>query len=253
MTENLGGHAAATRFYALMGQALSAVVFAVALASLLWAACAALGLVPWLSIPAQIGDTPIAHFGIWVQLALAALGLILMLYLPSAARVARLENSHRKFHVAMEDVARAYRAAHEIDRSGAFALSGEFDAMRERLTHLRRHPDLGGLEPELLELAAQMSLQSRDLARIYSDKKISRAKTFLEQRQQEADKLSAQIKLARNTCDELRTWLTDVETEEREVNAQFKLLERDLRDILPSLGYELEDGAQPNVVPMPKK
>ncbi|WP_295535033.1 hypothetical protein [uncultured Thioclava sp.] len=61
--------------------------------------------------------------------------------------------------------------------------------MPERITHLRRLPDLGGLEPELLELAMQMSLQSRDL-----------------------------------------------------------------RDIPPTLGYELQDGGtQPNVVPMPKK
>jgi hypothetical protein len=253
MTKNLGGSEAVSRLHALMGQALSAAVFLFALAALLWVACSALGLAPWLSVEAQIGSAPVAHFGMWVQLGLAALGLILMLYLPSAARVSRLENSHRKFHVAMEDVAQAYRAAHEIDRSGAFALSGEFDAMRERITHLRRHPDLGALEPELLELAAQMSLQSRDLARVYSDKKLHRAKTFLEQRQQEADKLGQQIKLARTTCDELRSWLTDVETEERNINEQFKLLERDLRDILPALGYELEDNTQPNVVPMPKK
>jgi hypothetical protein len=59
--------------------------------------------------------------------------------------------------------------------------------MPERITHLRRHPDLGGLEPELLEFTAQMSLQSRDFARIYCDDKIKRAKTFLEQRQQKAD------------------------------------------------------------------
>jgi hypothetical protein len=105
-------------------------------------------------------------------------------------------------------------------RGGVFALSGEFDAMPERITHLRRHLDLGGLEPELQELTTQMSLESRDLARIFCDDKIKRAKTFLEQRQQKAD----------------------------------TLLERDLRDILPTLGYELEDGGtQPNLVPMPKK
>ena len=125
--------------------------------------------------------------------------------------------------------------------------------MRERMDYLRRHPELGDLEPELLELAAQMSLQSRDLSRIYSDQKVSRAKAFLKQRQQETDRLAEQIALARRTCDELREWLTDVEVDERNVSAELKLLERDLRDILPALGYELEDGTQPNVVPMPKK
>ncbi|MFC2968339.1 hypothetical protein [Acidimangrovimonas pyrenivorans] len=71
--------------------------------------------------------------------------------------------------------ARALARAHGGDREGVFALSSEFDSMRERLTHLRKHPDLSGLEPELLELAAQMSHLSRDLARVYSDEKVARA------------------------------------------------------------------------------
>ena len=101
---------------------------------------------------------------------------------------------------------------------------------------------------------APFDLEPRvDLARIYSDKKRTRTKTFLEQRQQEADKLPQQIKLAPTTCDELHKWLINVETEERNINAQFKRLERDLRDIRPALGYELEDNTQPDVVPMPKK
>ena len=44
-------------------------------------------------------------------------------------------------------VARAYRHAHAADRAGVFALSSEFDAMRARLEHLRKHPDLSHLEP----------------------------------------------------------------------------------------------------------
>ena len=49
------------------------------------------------------------------------------------------------------------------------------------------HPDLGALEPEILELAAQMSRISQDLAETYSDEKVDRARTFLQQRQQEID------------------------------------------------------------------
>ncbi|KEP71229.1 DNA repair protein [Thioclava dalianensis] len=253
MANDLGGTAAVSRIYALTGQALNALVLLCALAALCWIGAALLGLAPWLEIDARLGDLPVPNFGIWLQGGVAALALILLLYLPSASRVSRLEGSHRNFKISMTDVAQAYRAAHDSDRSASFALSGEFDAMRERMEYLRRHPELGDLEPELLELAAQMSLQSRDLSRIYSDQKVSRARTFLKQRQQETDRLAEQIALARRTCDELREWITDVEVEERKVSAELKLLERDLRDILPALGYELEDGTQPNVVPMPKK
>ena len=176
---------------------------------------------------------------------------MLLLYLPSWARVRKLEASHRKFHLSMEDISRAYRLAHEADRRGVFTLSGEFDAMRERLNHLRKHPDLGHLEPELLELAAQMSLQSRDLAQVYSAEKIERAKTFLKARQMEAQALEDKLRIARLACDELRAWINDVEVEERRISEQFQLLERDLKSVLPALGYELEDMAT-NVVSLPK-
>ena len=63
-------------------------------------------------------------------------------------RVMRLENSHRSFRVTMWDVAQAYQAAHAADRDGCFRLKSEFDSVRERLEHLRRHPDLGVLEPD---------------------------------------------------------------------------------------------------------
>ncbi|MEO1948874.1 DNA repair protein [Thioclava sp.] len=251
-TEQVGS-ANLDRFNAAIGQTLTVTVAVTALAAIGAVAAASLGLMPWLSLEAQFGETALPDFGVWLQVGAALLALILLLYLPSCSRVSKLEGSHRRFHVGMDDVARAYRSAHDSDRAGVFALSGEFDAVRERITHLRQHPDLGGLEPELLELAAQMSLQSRDLAEVYSAEKVKRARAFLEQRQQEVETLSDQISVARRTCSELREWLTDVETEEREVSAEFSLLERDLRDILPLLGYEIEDGPQPNVVPIAKK
>ena len=64
----------------------------------------------------------------------------------------------------MWDVAQAYQAAHAADRDGVFNLPSEFDSVRERIEHLRRHPDLGRLKPEILELAAQISHESRELA-----------------------------------------------------------------------------------------
>ncbi|WP_339107556.1 DNA repair protein [Thioclava sp. GXIMD4216] len=223
----------------------------------------ALGFLPWLHVPAQFGQSQIGHpqlgqaqlgqvavadIGPWLQAGFAALVLLLALYLPAHNRVSRLERSHRNFHIGMQDVAHAYRLAHEADRAGAFTLSGEFDTMRERITWLRQHPDLPGLEPELLELAAQMSLQSRDLARIYSDANVARARDTLKARQQETDRLAQQIGLARKTCDEIGHWLSEVEAEERRVTREFQLLERDLAAILPALGYELEEQL-PNVAP----
>ncbi|MBD3787165.1 MAG: DNA repair protein [Sphingomonadales bacterium] len=240
------------RVMALAGSALSGVVFLFALASLGLFLASALGLIPWLSVALRFGEITLPGAGPWIEGGLAALGLVLFLYLPAHARVARLERSHRDFHIGMEDVARAYAAAHAADRQGAFALAPEFDAMRARLEHLRKHPDLGHLEPELLELAAQMSYQARDLARIYSDDKVARARSFLESRQREAQTLAEQIAVARRTCDELKRWLTDVETEERQLSDLFKLLERDLRAVLPPLGYELEEPVPANVVSLPK-
>ena len=64
----------------------------------------------------------------------------------------------------MRDVAQAYQAAHAADRDGVFNLPSEFDSVRERIEHLQRHPDLGRLEPEILEMAAQIGRKSRKLA-----------------------------------------------------------------------------------------
>lgn len=210
------------------------------------------GVLPWPYLPLSWGGMPLPWAGMALQLGLTGLVGLMAVYLPANARMARLERSHRSFAVGMDDVARAYRAAHAADRAGAFGLSDEFDSMRERMEQLRRHPDLGGLEPELLQLAAQMSFQSRDLARVYSEDKVERAKTFLKQRQEEAQAMQDRLAAAKRTCDELRRWLTDVEAEERQVQVQMRRLEGDLRELLPVLGYDFEDLAPANVVSLGK-
>ena len=253
MSEPVRGPAAVTSLHVLLGKLLGTAVFLFALAALGLFLASALGLIPWLTIEARFGETALPDAGAWLEGAVAVLGLILLLYLPAQRRVLALERAHRSFHVNMDDVARAYAAAHEADRKGAFALSGEFDAMRERLSWMRQHPDLGTLEPELLELAAQMSLQSRDLAIVYSEERVARARGFLRARQQEAHAMEERVAMARQTCEELKRWLTDVEVEERKLSENIRLLERDLREVLPALGYELEDApAAANVVPLPK-
>jgi septal ring factor EnvC (AmiA/AmiB activator) len=120
--------------------------------------------------------------------------------------------------------------------------------MRARMEHLSRHPDLSDLEPELLALAAQMSHESRELARVYSESRVSRARAFLSQRQEEAERFAERLDLARQTCDALRRWLADIEASERANHAQLRRLEADLREILPGLGYDVDDMREQNVV-----
>lgn len=216
---------------------------------------AAFGLLPWPTFSIFFGTMAVPQAGMWVQIGLCALSLILLIYLPANLRMRRLERSHRNFAMGMEDVSRAYRIAHASDRAGVFALSGEFDTMRARLDHLRSHPDLTHLEPELLQLAAQMSMQSRDLARAYSDQKVERARLFLRQRQEEAHALSDRLTLAAQICDELRRWMADIEAEELKNHKQIKRLEADLAEILPGLGYAIDqpaDANEGNVVNLPK-
>lgn len=235
--------------------ALSVWVVALAAAGLAGASVlAALGQIPWPQIALFFGGQAVPQAGMWLQLGLLGLMLLLLIYLPGNLRIARLERSHRNFAMGMEDVARAYAHAHAADRKGVFALSSEFDGMRTRIEQLRKHPDLRDLEPELLQLAAQMSFETRELARTYSDDKVARAKEFLKQRQEDVQALTDRLSIARRTCDELRRWLQDVEAEERAAQTQIRRLEADLKDILPTLGYDfdLEEHREPNVVQLPK-
>lgn len=215
---------------------------------------AAFGLLPWPQIALFFGGQAVAQAGMWVQIGLTGLAALLVLFLPANHRMARLERSHRSFAVGMEDVSYAYRMAHAADRAGVFALSGEFAEMRVRMEHMRSHPDFQQLEPELLQLAAQMSLETRDLARAYSEPKVARAKAFLKQRQEEVQSLTDKLQIARHTCDELRRWLNDIEAEERIAQTQIRRLEADLKEILPGLGYDFdhEELRDANVVALPK-
>lgn len=217
-------------------------ILGLALAALGWSLAAAAGLVPWWR-----GGGPDPSGGMAAQLVATALLLGLCFFLPTNARVMRLEASHRRFAVSMGDVARAYAAVHAADRKGVFSLSHEYDSVRERLAHLRAHPDLGALEPEILELAAQMSHESRDLAAIYSDEKVARARDFLRQRQEEAETFQERVGIAHATCHELRRWLERVEVEESVARAQLDRLRDDLDELLPALGMRLTEatGAGP--------
>ncbi|MEX0349776.1 MAG: DNA repair protein [Paracoccaceae bacterium] len=209
----------------------------------------ALGVLPWLSLSAGFGDTMSPLAGPIVQIALTCLILMLAFYLPANARIMALERSHRNFAINMNDVACAYHAAHSADREGYFNLSSEFDAVRERLAFMREHPDLEDLEPDVLELAAQMSQISRDLARVYSDDKVTRAKGFLTQRQEELERFNKRLNDAKIALQEMRQWHHEIEIEESVAQSQLARIRDEMFDLLPELAaLDAEDAD--NILPM---
>lgn len=223
-----------------------------ALGALGYTIACAIGSAPWLTFTATFGDWYVPAAGMIAQIALTIVLVALFFFMPSAGRIMALERSHRNFQVSMEDVARAYHLCHTADRAGVFTMSSEFDAVRERLSYLRDHPDLDSLEPQVLELAAQMSHQSRELADVYSDEKVARAKTFLAQRQEEAERQQQLIVEAHHALRDIRKWSQQVELEESVVASQLSQLEEQLEATLPSLGYTLgKESAE--IVKLPQK
>lgn len=232
--------------------ALAAFVFAAIVLSTV-TGMAALGVMPWLQFSADFNDVHYDNAGQIAQITLTAVVILMCFLIPMNGRIMRLENSHRRFEIGMQDIARAYAVAHGADREGLFQLSSEFDAVRERLAYLRDHPDLGDLEPSLLEVAAQMSFISKELADVYSEEKVSRARAFLSQRQQEVDAFNNRIEKAKQVCQELRHWAHEVELEESVAASQLQRLRDDLRDILPEFGREDVARTNGTIVPLTEK
>lgn len=215
--------------------------------------CAA-QITPWLTLPLTFGDVIVTNAGTLVQLAFTMIMASLLFFIPTSKRVMDLEKSHRKFEVNMDDVARAYHVCHTADRAGVFTLSSEFDAVRERLHYLRDHPDLRTMEIDVLTMAAQMGEKARELADVYGDEKVKRAKEFLRQRQEEAERQQEQIVDAMHICRELRQWADQVEAEETAVASQLEKLDGELQSVLPHLGYGFEPPEPDHkIVHMPMK
>ena len=235
----------------IMQRVASSIIVALAAVSVAWWAAAMLGWAPWGQVDLGPGSTAPVEPGAAFQSMLTLLLVGLCFFLPTNARVMALERSHREFKVSMSDVTRAYQAVHAADRDGAFELRSEFDSVRDRLSYLRKHPDLRELEPEILELAAQMSHESRELAEVYSGERIERARCFLQQRQEEAQLFQERVQTARSVCNELRRWLEKVEVDEAVARSQLKRLEGDLEELLPSLGLGLsrERCSEPELLP----
>ena len=226
-------------FLQYLMQRLALIFFAACAAGLTTASImATFGYWAWIDIPLNYAGEPVENAGMYLQIAETVLAAGICFFLPANARIMQLENSHRRFTVSMDDVSRAYGAVHAADRGRNFQLSSEFDAVRERLAYLRDHPDLSTLEPALLETAAQMSHISRELAEVYSDDKISRARDFLKQRQEEIDQFNSRLDQAKSISTEMKHWLHEVELEESVAAAQLARLSEEMSEILPQLGRE---------------
>ena len=207
------------------------VMLLLALGFSLAVALAAFGVIAWPDLPLMWNGAPVEGAGMWAMIGLAAFFVARCAFLPMSHRVMSLESAHRDFR-----------------------LSHEFDAVRERLAFLRDHPDLGRLEPDILEAAAQMSQMSRELADTYSEEKVERARTFLKQRQEEIEQFNDRLETAKAVTRDLRHWLEAVELDESVARSQLDRLRAELDDILPELNIGLnaairkETGSPGNVV-----
>lgn len=149
----------------------------------------------------------------------------------------------------MDDIAQAYYLCHTADRNGDFSLSAEFDAVRERLVFMRDHPQLASLGPGALEVAAQMSQQSRNLAEVYSDANVDRAKAFLREHQQEADSQEAAIAAATKRLEEIEALSAHVEAKEVTSERMMDRLDEKVRRTLEPLGYDIPRKGKGNIFP----
>lgn len=196
------------------------------------------GIVAWVDIPLSFQDEPLEHAGMMVQLALTLFLVSMCFLIPTNQRVMKLEHAHHAFSIRMEDVTRAYTVAHAADRAGLFHCHSEFDAIRERITYLHAHPDLGSLEPDILELAAQMSRVSQDLAHAYSDERVDRAYDFLKQRQAEIDAFNDRLEHAKAIQADIRRLSNQVDLDEAVARSQLRALLEDLGEALPEIMVE---------------
>lgn len=214
------------------GQIVAMLVFTIAgLALLAATGLSFAGILPWMEVSVSYGGVPVEWAGPALQIGLTALFLLLAVYVPTSRQVMMLEAAHRDFAVSMDDITSAYQAAHLADRKEAFKMQREFDAVKERYEYLRKHPDLPEIDADLLTIAAQMSQQSRDLAKTFSDENVERARESLKQRRRDAEELQHRIQHAHAASRDLRREIEDVEYEEGSAASQLMRLREELSEI----------------------
>ena len=115
-------------------------------------------------------------------------------------------------------------------------MHSEYDALRERLSYLAKHRDLGNLEPEILQVAAQVSRVSEGLATTFSDAAISHAKAFLPAGQEEVEHIEEHIERAIGTTREIRQCHQRQSMDGDVVLSRLEGLKAELKDVLPEVG-----------------
>lgn len=201
----------------------------------------------------RLDGQSVPNAGMFVQIGITILAVGIFFFLPSNSRIIQLEKSHRQFSIGMSNVSRVYGAIHTADRGDAFSLSNEFDSGHERLIYLRDHQELSPLEPAVLEVAAQMSHISKELAEVYSNDRVARARGFLEQRQFELQQFNDRLGQAKIFSTELMHWHHEIELKESVAAAQLDRLREELKDVLPELGLETVVSADNTVVELTPK
>ncbi len=223
----------------MAGQLIAMVLFStLGLSLLALTGLAFFGYLPWIELPLSLNGEPVVWAGQAAQIGLTTLFLLLSVYVPTNRHVMMLEASQRDFALSMDDITRAYQAAHLADRKVAFEMSREFDSVRERYEFLRTHPDLPEIDAELLTVAAQMSQQSRDLAKTFSADRVKRAENVLRQRMEDAEELQSRIEAANAASRDLRRQIEDVDFQERSAASQLMRLREDLTELEARIGLK---------------
>lgn len=214
---------------------------------------AAFGFLPWLELPLSYADAPVEGAGMIAQVGLTVFLTSICFLVPTSYRIMKLEHAHHAFSIRMEDVARAYAVVHADDRKGLFQCQSEFDAVKERINHLRAHPDLGSLEPDILEIAAQMSRVSEELAEAYSDERVDRAYDFLRQREAEFTVFQDRVNHAKAIHADIRLWANKIELDESVARSQLNQLIEELNTVLPEIEVrEAKLTKENGIIPMHK-
>src|SRR6056297_1640384 len=135
----------------------------IALALLAATGLALAGVWPWLEFQAAFGGVVYENAGQIAQIAITVLAVLLCFFLPANFRIMALENSHRRFHIGMQDVARAYATAHAADRAGMFQIYSDDKVDRARAFLKQRQQEVEQFNKRI-DHAKQVSLKLKQWA-----------------------------------------------------------------------------------------
>ena len=192
---------------------------------------AALGYLPWPTFSIFFGTSAVPQAGMWVQIALTALCVILLIYLPANVRMSRLERSHRSFEMGMSRVPTASPMPGTVPG---------FSRYRASLTRCApgsitsaNTPTFRRWSPNCCTWPRKCRCNRASLPAPFPIQKWPARESSCNSVRKmpipcpNASPVPAQI------CDELRRCMADIEAEERKNHQQIKRLEADLNEVRP--------------------